>query len=189
MSTTVEIMRRTIATAALVASGLSLAAATAIAASFAAPVSRCAPDAVVAGTVCLDKYEASVRRVPNPTTTNAGLVRRIQLGRATLADLTAGGATQLGVIATDDYAPCADSGPGHPTPARTTERKTATREARWPSPRDRAAPACRRPGPSTWSATSPSTWPIGAAIDHVRPLDARHQCDGLQLPVGCSRER
>jgi len=58
MSTTV-IMRRTIVTAALVASGLSLAAATAIAASFpAAPVRRCAPDAVVAGTVCLDKYVA-----------------------------------------------------------------------------------------------------------------------------------
>ena len=72
-------------------------------------VRRCAADAVVAGTVCLDRYEASVWRVPNPTTTNASLVRKIQLGRATQADLTAGGATQLGT-AGDDYAPCTDNG-------------------------------------------------------------------------------
>src|SRR5678815_439153 len=75
----------------------------------ASPLPRCGPDAVVAGTVCLDKYEASVWRVPNPTTTNASLVRRIQLGRATRADLTAGGATQLGT-ASDDYAPCTHDG-------------------------------------------------------------------------------
>jgi formylglycine-generating enzyme required for sulfatase activity len=59
--------------------------------------------------VCLDRYEASVWRVPNPTTTNASLVRKIQLGRATTADLAAGGATRLGT-ASDDYAPCADNG-------------------------------------------------------------------------------
>jgi hypothetical protein len=69
----------------------------------------CGPDAVVAGTVCLDKYEASVWRVPNPTTTNATLVKRIQLGVATVLDLTAGGATQLGTAA-DDYAPCTNDG-------------------------------------------------------------------------------
>ena len=85
-------------------------AASAVAAGFPrVPVRRCAADAVVAGTVCLDRYEASVWRVPNPITTNASLVRRIQLGRATRADLTAGGATQLGT-AGDDYAPCAGNG-------------------------------------------------------------------------------
>jgi hypothetical protein len=73
------------------------------------PVTRCRADAVVAGTVCLDRYEASVWRVPNPTTVNALLVRRIQVGRATQADLVAGGATQLGT-ADHDYAPCADDG-------------------------------------------------------------------------------
>jgi hypothetical protein len=72
------------------------------------PVRKCAADAVMAGTVCLDRYEASVWRVPDPTTTNAGLVRKIRLGRATRADLDAGGATQLG--ATVDYAPCAANG-------------------------------------------------------------------------------
>src|SRR5262245_53742281 len=74
------------------------------------PLSRCPADAVVPGTVCMDKYEASVWRVPNPTTGNRLLVSRIRRGTASAADLTAGGATQLGVIATDDYAPCADNG-------------------------------------------------------------------------------
>lgn len=73
------------------------------------PVRRCAADAVVAGSVCLDRYEASVWRVPDPRTTNASLVRRIQLGLATRADLIAGAATQLGT-ASDDYAPCANNG-------------------------------------------------------------------------------
>ena len=46
-----------------------------------APVIRCAADAVLAGTVCLDKCEASVWRLPNPTTTNASPLRKIELGR------------------------------------------------------------------------------------------------------------
>jgi hypothetical protein len=57
----------------------------------------------------MDKHEASVWRVPNATTANAGLVKKIQQGKATSALLAAGGATQLG-IASDNYAPCADSG-------------------------------------------------------------------------------
>ena len=69
----------------------------------------CGPDAVSAGTACLDRYEASVWRVPNPTTANEPLVRKIQLGIATVVDLTSGGATQLG-LAADDYAPCTDNG-------------------------------------------------------------------------------
>jgi len=70
---------------------------------------KCAPDAVKAGSVCMDKYEASVWQVPNPTTTNKALVKKIQNGTATLANLTAGGATQLGLAGVDDY-PCADNG-------------------------------------------------------------------------------
>jgi len=73
------------------------------------PLTKCAPDAVVSGTVCMDKFEASVWRVLSPTTTNKGLVKKIQQGKATLADLAKGGATQRGV-SSDDYAPCADSG-------------------------------------------------------------------------------
>lgn len=74
------------------------------------PLRRCPLDSVVSGTVCMDTYEASVWRVPNATSTNAGLVKKIQAGTATAAALTAGGATQLGIGVTKDYAPCVDSG-------------------------------------------------------------------------------
>src|SRR5262245_6656067 len=70
---------------------------------------RCPPDSVTVGTNCIDTYEASVWRVPDPTTTNKSLVAKIQQGRATAADLTKGGATQLGLVS-GDYAPCAASG-------------------------------------------------------------------------------
>jgi hypothetical protein len=73
------------------------------------PLTKCPVDAVVSGAGCMDKYEASVWRVPNPTTANTKLVAKIQSGKVTVADLTAGGATQLGV-AGPDYAPCAASG-------------------------------------------------------------------------------
>ena len=70
----------------------------------------CPPDAVLSGTTCIDKYEASVWRVPGPLTINAGLVAKIEQGTATAADLTAGAATALGTTNNDDYAPCVDSG-------------------------------------------------------------------------------
>jgi formylglycine-generating enzyme required for sulfatase activity len=60
----------------------------------------------------MDKYEASVWRVPNPLTSNAGLVSKIQNGTVTAADLAAGGATQLGITGdiTNTYAPCEQNG-------------------------------------------------------------------------------
>jgi hypothetical protein len=91
-----------------IAAGWVLLASTA-AAQGAKPLAKCGPDAVVSGTVCMDKYEASVWRVPDPLGANKILVKRIQQGTATAANLVKGGATQLGV-ASDDYAPCADGG-------------------------------------------------------------------------------
>ncbi len=76
------------------------------------PPTRCAPDAVLVGAVCVDKYEASVWRIPATTAagkSNAGLIKKVRQGRATVADLTAGGATQLGTSG-DNYAPCTDNG-------------------------------------------------------------------------------
>lgn len=70
---------------------------------------RCAQDAVPTASICMDKFEASVWRVPNPTTTNAELVAKIGRGTATVADLEAGSATPLGK-GVDNYAPCADNG-------------------------------------------------------------------------------
>jgi formylglycine-generating enzyme required for sulfatase activity len=75
-----------------------------------APVARCAPDAVISGAGCMDKYEASVWRVPDPLGANEGLVRKIQQGKATIAMLAAGGAKELGIDNVDDYTPCAESG-------------------------------------------------------------------------------
>jgi hypothetical protein len=70
---------------------------------------KCAPDASVSGTICIDAYEMSVWRVPDAAGANASLVKKIRDGKATMELLTAGGATQLGT-AGDDYAPCDDNG-------------------------------------------------------------------------------
>jgi formylglycine-generating enzyme required for sulfatase activity len=57
---------------------------------------RCPPDSVRVGVTCIDTYEGSVWQIPNPTGANRALVNKLKKGRATLADLTAAGATQLG---------------------------------------------------------------------------------------------
>lgn len=54
----------------------------------------CPEDSVRAGTVCLDKYEASLWYVPP---SERRLIDRIQKGKVTLADLTAAGAVQVGI--------------------------------------------------------------------------------------------
>lgn len=89
---------------------LLLAASAPAGAQGAKPLKKCAPDAVISGTVCMDTYEASVWRVPNATTSNRALVVKIQQGKATEAMLLAGGATHLGIEFADDHAPCADHG-------------------------------------------------------------------------------
>src|SRR5262245_29085026 len=73
--------RRQIACAAVICLAIALPAQ-------ASPV-RCPPDSVKVGSTCVDTYEASLWQI-DPA--NATLVRRVQTGRATLADLTAGGA-------------------------------------------------------------------------------------------------
>jgi hypothetical protein len=83
--------------------------ATTVGAQGAKPLKKCPDDSVVSGTVCMDKYETSVWRVPGATTINKSLVSKIQQDKATPADLAAGGATQLG-LASGDYASCAPSG-------------------------------------------------------------------------------
>jgi len=56
---------------------------------------RCPPDSVRVGPVCVDKYEATVWSIP---AANARLLQRAQRGGATLAELTDGGAVQVGAI-------------------------------------------------------------------------------------------
>ena len=54
---------------------------------------KCPPDSVKVGNACIDRYEASVWQI---APSNKALVTKVQAGKATLADLTGGGATQLG---------------------------------------------------------------------------------------------
>jgi hypothetical protein len=61
---------------------------------------KCPPDSVQVGPTCVDKYEASVWQIPatNPQgKSNAGRISKVKDGKATLADLTAAGATQRGL--------------------------------------------------------------------------------------------
>lgn len=55
----------------------------------------CPADSVQSGTVCMDKYEASVWYVP---ATQGKLIARIRNGTVTLADLTSSGAVSAGVV-------------------------------------------------------------------------------------------
>jgi len=83
----------------------------AIAAAAPADAKRCPVDSVPVGVACVDKYEASVWLIPATSPggkSNASLVKKVQKGVATLAQLTAGGATQAG----PDYSPCLPNGSG-----------------------------------------------------------------------------
>jgi hypothetical protein len=67
----------------------------------------CPPDSVLSGTVCIDKYEASVWE-----TTNAKVIAKIRAGTVTQIDLLSGGAVQHGLLG-DDFGPgCPDTGNG-----------------------------------------------------------------------------
>jgi formylglycine-generating enzyme required for sulfatase activity len=57
----------------------------------AAQAADCPPDSVRVGTVCADKYEGSVWRIPP---TNTELIKKVKAGKATLQGLVDGGATQ-----------------------------------------------------------------------------------------------
>lgn len=81
-------MRRLIGVLAVPLVGLSLG----LAAPVGAAKATCSPDAMQVGPVCVDTYEASVWSIPAAQTR---LIRKVQDGKATLADLTAGGATQV----------------------------------------------------------------------------------------------
>jgi hypothetical protein len=53
---------------------------------------KCPPDSVKVGSNCIDTYEASAWQIPP---SNVALVKLVQAGKATLANLTAGGAILL----------------------------------------------------------------------------------------------
>lgn len=64
---------------------------------------KCPPDSVRVSSTCVDRFEATVWNIP---ATNKKLIKKVQRGRATLADLIGGGATQVapaGTCSTADY--------------------------------------------------------------------------------------
>lgn len=72
----------------------------------------CPMDSVKSGDVCMDKYEASVWQVPDPTGANKSLVKKIRKGAVLdVAELAEKGAVQLGV-GVDNYGACGDDGTG-----------------------------------------------------------------------------
>jgi len=58
------------------------------------PPLSCPPDSVLAGSTCVDKYEATLWQIPPGATT---VIQHVQDGTVTLAELTGAGATQLSV--------------------------------------------------------------------------------------------
>jgi formylglycine-generating enzyme required for sulfatase activity len=84
---------------------------------------KCPPDSVKVGNVCIDTYEASVWEIPP---SNTSLVRLVQAGKATLANLTAGGAKQL--------SPSSSCSPGYPANFPQTGNWTPVPGSSPPSP-------------------------------------------------------
>src|SRR2546422_116069 len=62
----------------------------------------CPHDAVRVGTICLDKYEASVWLIPPPlSVVERNVIMKIRAGTVTLTDLKQAGAKQLGLDVDD----------------------------------------------------------------------------------------
>jgi len=104
--------KRLHANVAIVGTAMALCASVAHAAPPKDPPTKCAPDAVLVGSSCVDKYEASVWRIPSTNLagkSNERLVKKVRKGKADVQDLLDGNATQLGTGG-DDYAPCGDKG-------------------------------------------------------------------------------
>ena len=74
------------------------------------PLTKCPADAVVSGTVCMDKYEASVWRVPNADDGQQGPGEEDPAGQGDGRRPGGGRRDAARRRRADDYAPCADSG-------------------------------------------------------------------------------
>jgi hypothetical protein len=139
------------------------------------PVTKCPPDAVVSGAGCMDKYEASVWRVPNPTTINAGLVTRIQQGTATIDQLMAAGARLLGTT-TNDWAPCSVNGQSCVDDVYAVSLQGVTPSAlgTWFQAQQACANSRKRlPSNAEWQAAAAGT-PVGATDDGTNDCNTTH---------------
>jgi hypothetical protein len=87
---------------------------------------KCPPDSVKVGNICIDLYEASVWQIDPVDPANLTLLRKVQRGKATLDDLTVGGATQL--------SPASSCSPGYPANFPATGQWTPVLGSSPPSP-------------------------------------------------------
>jgi hypothetical protein len=140
------------------------------------PIKKCADDAVVAGTVCLDTYEASVWRVTDPA-----VVKKIQKGKATLADL--GGSTQLGT-GSDDYAPCTDNGQNcaNDIYAVSLQGVTPATYITWFQAQEACANAAKRlPTSAEWQVGANGTPDTGGADNGTTDCNTDNLAPGVTL--------
>jgi hypothetical protein len=103
---------------------------------------RCPRDSVRVGTSCIDSYEASVWQIPP---TKRSLVRKVQAGKATLVDLTRGGATQVSPAPSAPALPCRPGLPANFPP-----------DGNWT-----AVPGSRPPSPGVYAVSIPGVPPSG----------------------------
>jgi hypothetical protein len=118
----------------------------------------CPPDSAKVGNVCIDLYEASAWQIPP---SNRRLVRRVQAGTATLAALTAGGATQVG--------PSASCTPGgYPANFPASGNWTPVPGSNPPSPGVYAVsiPGVQPSGCITLAPSQPGVSAVGEAAPH-----------------------
>ncbi len=127
----------------------------------------CPPDSVQVGSVCVDKYEASVWSI-DPA--NKGLIGKVRQGKAALSHLSEGGAVQRGANADDyDLAGCSDNGNGCTNVyAVSIPGVTPARSITW----FQAAAACRNTGKrlltnAEWQVAAFGTPDPGAAGNGV----------------------
>ena len=118
-----------------------VAACLALATAAGAATLRCPRDSVKVGSTCVDTYEASAWQIPPA---NKTLIKKVQDGNATLADLMSAGATEVSPTSTPLQA-C-----GHDVPANFPP------DGNWT-----AVPGSSPPSPGVYAVSTPGVPPTG----------------------------
>ena len=161
--------------------------------------SGCPPDSVRVGTVCVDKYEASVWQI---APTSKALVKKVLAGKVTLDDLTAGG-TLIGCqLVPDAQANYPDNFPGDgqwtpvpgsdpPSPGVYAVSVAGVRPTTCTS-WFQAAQACRLAGKrlvrnDEWQDAAAGTPDPGTADDHATTCNTTRPTSAVDLVLTGSR--
>lgn len=146
---------------------------------------KCPPDSVRSGSICIDTFESSLWSVP---ATERSLIKKIEKGKVTADDLANAGGTQLGVTSDDYGAACLDSGAGctH-VYAVSLSGVLPSRYLTWLQ----AAAACRNSGKrmptnAEWQAAALGTQDpgFGDGITGCKTNDGSSPPGGTPVPTG-----